>query len=358
MRFFWLVLVLSFVSGTALAKGASKQEAERIVEKFGRAVDKVNRAQLAAPKAKDEDALAKKLPAAARKGLARLLDMEDGEAKWFALTAYARHAAELDLEDDLERIEKAFAKAPDEAREGLGHYVSRERFLLHALRVSPGYAKAFAETFDGVLATYDEVFGFKEYSKVPGKKIRVFVHREEKPRPPQFAPQYRYHSAIDFPVKKGDVFTSPTKDGKFLFYGLCHEVGHLIAMWGHRKLQEDHHAWAHYTGITVVDACEKARWAKQLRDKRWRSVDVDRKKLKDTPPSVTNRDGMLRLLIELHDLVGTKRIGAALNVMDDKRMGHRINQVRYYRLAELAKALLAGTKSKKQRAKIRALFSE
>ncbi len=356
MRFAVPVSIVLLLCVPAWAGDVSAKDAEKIVERFEKAVDKVNRAQLASPKADDEDELANKLPASARKGLARLIGMKDGDAKWQALIAYGRQAAELDLEDDLAKIEKALEKAPESERGEFGLYISRPRFLLHAARTNREYAEAFADAVDGILEAYDKTFGFKEFSKVPGKKIRVLLHKEERPRPPQFAPQYKYHSTIDFPIGNDKLFYSPTNDGKFLFYGLCHELGHLIAMWGDRNNQEDHHAWAHYTGVVIVDACVKAPWAKKLKDRRWRSVDVDRKKTADVEPSAESREGVLRILIELHDLVGPKRIGDALNLMDEKRMGHRINQVRYYSLAEFQKALLAGTKKKKQKAKIKALF--
>ena len=127
-------------------------------------------------------------------------------------------------------------------------------------------------------------------------------------------------------------------------------------MWGDRRTHEDHHAWAHYTGVVIVDACEQAAFAKRLRDRRWRSLEVDDKKLAAVEPSADDRDGVLRLLLDLHELVGPKKIGAALNLMDEKHMGHRINAVRYYGLADLQKALLADKASRKQKKKIKSLF--
>ena len=58
-------------------------------------------------------------------------------------------------------------------------------FELDSLFVIPkGQMKSTMPTM-----AYDEVFGFAEYSKVPGKKLRVRVHLEERiTRPPHFAP--------------------------------------------------------------------------------------------------------------------------------------------------------------------------
>ena len=127
-------------------------------------------------------------------------------------------------------------------------------------------------------------------------------------------------------------------------------------MWGDRQTMADHHAWAHYTGVVMVEACSKEPWAKRLRDRQGRALELERRKLKDKAPSTTDRDGFLKLLIELHDLVGPKGIGAALNDMEAKGVGHRINRVRYYGLEDLERALLAGTKRRKTKAKIRKLF--
>jgi len=85
------------------------------------------------------------------------------------------------------------------------------------VRVRDAFADEFATVLAGVLDGYDATFGFAELSKVPGKKIRVELHREERPRPPHFAPQFPYHSTIDFPVASDEAFTSPTRDGKFLY---------------------------------------------------------------------------------------------------------------------------------------------
>ena len=64
-----------------------------------------------------------------------------------------------------------------------------------------GYLSDFADLLDGILDAYDETFGFKEWSKVPGKKLRVRVHLVDQiTRPPHFAPQFPYHSEIDMPV--------------------------------------------------------------------------------------------------------------------------------------------------------------
>jgi hypothetical protein len=129
-----------------------------------------------------------------------------------------------------------------------------------------------------------------------------------------------------------------------------------MAMWGDRRTMADHHAWAHFVGIVLVEAASDRPWAKGFRDRRGRSVKVEEKRLEDVEPSLEDRDGVLRLLLSLHDLVGPGRIGAALNLMEQERMGHRINRVRYYAMGDLEKALLALEKSRAKRKRIAALF--
>ena len=172
---------------------------------------------------------------------------------------------------------------------------------------------------------YDRVFGFEEWSKVHGKKIRVRVQLVQRiERPPYFDPSPRYHSAISFPVVNAKELRSPTRDGKFQFYGLCHELGHLIAMWGDRKTMEDHHAWAHYTGVVIVESLARSKkkypFLKKLKDGQRRSLKVERKNKKDVRPSLENRAGVLALLIRLHDVVGPRALGKALNLMEKKRL--------------------------------------
>src|SRR4029450_6105065 len=123
------------------------------------------------------------------------------------------------------------------------------RFLPRRIgQLQEGYLDQFAEVLDTVLTGYDEVFGFAEFSKVPGKKLRVRLHLEpEIKQPPHFAPQFPWYSEIDFPGSDPTGFRSPTPKGQFLFYGLCHELGHVIAMWGDLQTMEAHNSVAQYT---------------------------------------------------------------------------------------------------------------
>ena len=130
---------------------------------------------------------------------------------------------------------------------------------------------------------------------------------------------------------------------------------------GDRGGMEDHHAWAHYTGGVIVEhmsgdkSNEKA--LASLRDVRWCSLSLERGKPENCiKPSMKNREGVMALLIKIHDAVGPEAIGAALNHMENAAMGHRINQVRYYRFSGFETALSKVVEDPEDRKKIDGLF--
>lgn len=329
-------------------------EAPRPIHPLGRnyaeIVRKVNADHARRPGKAKEDDLAKRLPPHAKSALDKLLGLKAAPEVLDALVAAGEAALDLALAADFERIEARLREASPEHARRLGAGVFRARFIVRGVGdFAPGYLERFADLVEGILGAYDEVFGFEEWSKVPGKKLRFRVHLEAKiTHPPHFAPQFPFHSEVDFPVADRNELRSPTPDGKFLFYGLCHELGHVLAMWGDRNREEDHHAWAHYTGIVIVEQLSRAGgdrpFLKGLGDVRWRSIEVEKKRLGETAPSLADRDGVLALLLALHDQVGPKAIAAALNALDREDRRPRINGVRYYGFKELKGALLQTVK--------------
>jgi len=291
------------------------------------------------------------MPKKALDALADLLELES-EGAGAALSACGLAALDLALIEDFTKIQRRLEDVDEQMASVLGNAVARERFLVHGVHgLETEYLEKFADVVDAVLDGYDEVFAFNEFSKVPGKKLRFFVHLEEKiEAPPHFAPEFPYHSQVDFPVINAEEFESPTPAGQFLFYGLCHELGHVVAMWDRPNAPEDHHTWAHYTGVTIVEHLSEGKRSKALkycRDVQWRSLEKERKQAEEIEPS-TKKEGAMAMWVTLHDLVGPKAIGAAINQLDedDKRM--RSNHVRYYTWRELKKALLAQVKKKKK----------
>jgi len=322
---------------------------------YSGAVARINDAHLRQPGKNTEAVLAKQLPAAAKSALQHVLDAKPGPDTGPALLRCGEAALDLDLMEDFKSVHTRLAAiAPAEAAK-LGEAVSRPRFIVRGIgEFQRGYLEGFADVCDAVLAAYDEVFGFAEFSKVPGKKLRFRVHLVPSiTSPPHFAPEFPWHSEVDFPVADGTQFSSPTRQGQFLFYGLCHELGHVIAMWGDLKNMEDKHAWAHYTGVVIVEhlaaSAKDKPWMEPLKDEKWRSLKLERElPANHTPPSLVSHGSVMALLLSLHDSVGPKVIGKAINSLDALNKCRRVNQVRYYAFADFQKALLAAAPDKKE----------
>jgi hypothetical protein len=347
----------------ALLPDLSRGDAARHAEVYVDAVRAINDAHAARPAAKSEEELAKTLPESASKALAKLLEAPEEEELAALLVAAGEAALDLDRIDDFERVRARLVAVAPEAAKELGIALSRPRFLARGTDgLEPVGLKALADAFDAVLDGYADVFGITSFSKVPGKKLRLRAHLvEEINRPPHFAPQFPWHSEVDFPVLDPKDFASPTAKGHMQFYGLCHELGHVIAMWGDRSTEEDHHSWAHYTGVVLVEELAKAKKVDvaKLRDVKWRSLSKERARLAEEKvvPGLQDEHRVLALLVELHDLVGPEAIGAAMNALDAGGKHTRVNKVRYYRMADFERALVATEAGKPKAKAIRAAFA-
>ncbi len=357
LRAFVVVPIVVLVASAVVA-----QDATSLARDYAEAVEAVNRSHLQKPVAKDERELATRLPAAARKLPAQLVKLADAPAVRDALAIAAAAALDLDRVEDFELLQARLAAlAPERAAE-VGIAVSRPRFLAIGTH---GMARdglvAIADTLDLVLDAYAEVFGLTAFSKVPGKKLRLRVHFVAKiEKPPHFAPQHPFHAEVDFPVVDAHAFESPTKEGQFLFYGLCHELGHVLAMWGDRQNEEDRHAWAHYTGVVIVEhlAAKGLAPLAKLRDVRWRSLDFERKRLlaKQVVPGPQDADTVLARFVALHDAVGAKTLGEALVALEAAGKLTRVNRVRYYAMADFQQALLATKAGRAAKKAVEAAF--
>lgn len=334
------------------------EEPAELARTYAAAIEKVNTKHAANPGKTREDELVKELPGKARDAFEELLKFKAADPLVEALVVAANAAAELDLEVDYERARERVATLDAAAGNKLGLLVSRERFQVRGTQgLDRKYCEHFADVLDAVLDGYDEVFGLTAFSKVPGKKLRVLVHLEASiDSPPHFAPEFPFHSQVDFPVADASGLRSPTSDGKFLFYGLCHELGHVLAMWGDVQREADHHAWAHYTGVTIVEHLSREKKYEKvidgLDDVRWRSLEKERKELAERTPDLSTREGVMAALVGLHDSVGPRAIGTALETIEAKHEERRVNRVRYFEFATLRKALLAGTKKPTDKAAI------
>ncbi len=333
---------------------------------FAVAVRKVNEDHAAKPGTAKEDDLADRLPKEARRALDSLLAEKDSADLPAALLVAAGATMDLDLEEDFERVRARLEKAAPEEAKKAGLLLSRPRFvLLGRDGVTREYLAGFAGILDGILDAYDRVFGFEEWSKVPGKKIRVKVHLVDRiTSPPHFAPQFPFHSEIDFPVLAEETLTSPTKQGQFQFYGLCHELGHVVAMLDRPDgTKEDHHQWADYTGNAVVEELSTRTpappWMEGMRDyPRWKGMERLRERVKEAKPALDGPQGVMRILVSLHDTAGPRAIGAAVNLLDRRDERLRVNRVRYYTFREIRAALLEVVKDPDLRKKVAEILPE
>ncbi|MCB9916440.1 MAG: hypothetical protein H6828_15035 [Planctomycetes bacterium] len=356
----WLLVALAACPPLAAPAGDTARDAAAYAE----AIEALNADHAKKPgKATEADlakAFAKDKPA--HKAFERVLASDD----LAALERCADAALELALVDDFDAARARRAKlAPDDAA-ALPHALARERFLLVGEGgLGEDYLAHFAEVLDDVLDAYDEVFGFAELSKVPGKKLRVRLRLVEAiTSPPHFAPEFAWHSEIDFPVVDAERFRSPTAQGQFLFYGLCHELGHVVAMWGPgptRGDDEDHHAWAHYTGLRVLQHFADAKgkrpeWLADARDHQWRDYAKEVADKAAVEPGLADRDAVLALLFRLDALVGPRALGDAINALDAADERPRVNRVRYYSFDALGRALVKLEKDKSTRKQLEALL--
>lgn len=342
------------------------QEPGRLAADYAEAITALNEAHGRRPVARTEAELAAKLPAPAAKSLDRLLAAADAPAVRDALFVAGRAALELDCIDDFRRVRERLLALDGPRAAELGIALSRARFLaLGRDGVEPAGLVAVADALDLALDGYEDVFGLRDFSKVPGKKLRILVHLVPAiEKPPHFAPQFPFHSEVDFPVVDRDGFASPTKQGQFLFYGLCHELGHVLAMWGDRTNEEDRHAWAHYTGVVVVEHLAAKHAAspgmKQVRDVRWRSLAYERRQLaaRKVAPGGKDADTVLARFVALHDVVGPRAIGEALNALDAQDRHLLVNRVRYYAMRDFEQALLATAAGRSKKKQIAAAFAD
>jgi len=339
-------LLLAAVLLPAALAPAGVSPSMRKAKAFSDAVREINRRHAEKPGDAKEDDLAALLPKDARRALESLLAEKDSGDLPSALLVAAGAAVDLDLAEDFEAIRKRLEAADPAEAAKAGFLVSRPRFVaLGRDCVTREYLEDFADVADGILDAYDRLFGFAEWSKVPGKKIRFLVHRVEAiTRPPRFAPEFEFHSQVDFPVLAEERLTSPTSKGQFMFYGLCHELGHVVAMMDRGEAKEDFHQWAHFCGVAVVEelsAREPAPgWMARMKDVRWRSLSKERGRLEDVEPSLDGPDGVLKALVSLYDTIGPRALGDAINLLDRKDERTRVNRVRYCTFREIRGALL------------------
>jgi hypothetical protein len=124
---------------------------------------------------------------------------------------------------------------------------------------------------------------------------------------------------------------------------------------------EDFHQWADYTGNAIVEDLSTREpapdWMKGLRDfPRWKGMEKLRARVKAVGPALDSADGVMKLLVSLHDTVGTQAVGDAINFLDRRDERLRVNRVRYYTLREILTTLLEVVKDPAKRKAVAALL--
>lgn len=101
----------------------------------------------------------------------------------------------------------------------------------------------------------------------------------------------------------------------------------------------DHHSWAHYTGVAICEHVARTRadrpWMARIRDAEPRCLAVERERHAGVRPGSGDYPAAMALWLALHDLVGPRAIGAALNELDARDERLRVRGVRHYRFEEL-----------------------
>lgn len=147
-----------------------------------------------------------------------------------------------------------------------------------------------------------------------------------------------------------------------MVYGFCHELGHMVAMWGEfGKVEDDKHAWAHYTGSLVVehvyDKLGSEPWPTWTAFQRRASGRARlEKELEGKASDRSTYEGTLALFDAVGRTCGPEVYGKAFALLAEKRRFRLVNRVRYLWLDDLRDALLAIVE-KEKRNELAALFS-
>lgn len=83
----------------------------------------------------------------------------------------------------------------------------------------------------------------RRLSKLEGKKVRILIHLDPERKRTRlfFHPSPPYHSELRLEISDAKQLTLAGRQR--LVYGFCHELGHMIAMWGeYPGVEDDKHA--------------------------------------------------------------------------------------------------------------------
>ncbi len=349
----WTVLCAALVVVTAAPLDAElltfpARPADRGLAELARAIEAIHARAVRSRGEWTEADLQKRVPK-------KLLDLDsrirDGnaaaEARALALAHLALLWADIAWIERVRPIEEAVAALDAGIAARLGHHDASEHFVVRVVGAERRYARAALDLAEAARAGYEKLFGLRAISKVPGKKVRILICVDpelEKDRL-YFHPSPPYHSELRLMVPDPKLLTRA--GGRRLVYGFCHELGHMIAMWGeHGGVEDDRHAWAHYTGCLIVeevyDRLGNEPWPTWTAFQRRASGRARlEKQIEGRKPGLDSYESILALFHAIGAELGTEIYGRAWEVLEKKRRFRLVNRVRYLWMRDLEAALMA-----------------
>ncbi|MBN1420415.1 MAG: hypothetical protein JXP34_16680 [Planctomycetes bacterium] len=251
----------------------------------------------------------------------------------------------LEEKEDAAGMRKVVAdlsrKDPDAAKD-LASVIATDHVLVRYENVPDEYAKAVAALYEACDAALRTRFGFAEgLSPMPGKRLHVHLLAGEGKE----LALWTSPGSARFPLVVNTMptwergFSPPGKGGPHIVYGLCHELGHVLAGW-----ENDRHQWAHYLGSLLLDEVVAA-----LGEKTWpQPYDYKAEgtarflaQIADAEPDRATDMGVARILDETGKTFGLAIWGKAVAWVKANRQGKPFHATRLYTFDDLRDALIA-----------------
>lgn len=363
-----LTLACLFPGGSSTARGEDllvfpQRPVDSQLAELAKAIESLHRQALRSKAEWTEEDLRQKIPSRYLKLDARYLALKDSEAKARALAELALLYAELAWVERIRPLSEALRKIDAKLADRLGHFEESKHFLARVAGADAKWAEAAVKLGEAAREGYLARFGFRDISKVPGKKIRIVIHLDPAIAQTRlyFHPTPLYHGEIRYEIPDEKFLT--VSGGRRVVYGICHELGHMLAMWGDyfKKIEDDHHAWAHYTGCHVVEEVYErlgnSPWPTWTAFQRKASgLERLRKEVEGVKPGKGSREGVLAILDAVGEDLGTKIYGEAFAWLEKQKRFRRINNVPYLWLKDLEEALTRVAPREKA-ARVREIFA-
>lgn len=346
-----LALLLFAIAPAPVAGAALLELPDRLADTrlaaYRQAIETIHRKALRARKPPTEEDLRRQVPAKMLTLESRYERIDDPRKRARALAELALLHAELAWVDRIGPILESLRELDPDLASRVGHFEESEHCIARVVGCDAKWARAAVRLAEAAREGHRKLFGFRSISKVPGKKIRILIHLDASHEGARlyYHPSPPWHSEIRYEIRDEKHLTLAGRQR--IVYGFCHEMGHMVAMWGqYRKVEEDFHAWGHYTGCLVVDQVYETLgnepwpgWTSYQR--RASGTARLRSELEGQSPGTGSREEVLALFDRVGDLCGTDAYGRAWEWLDGRRRIRRIQQVRYLWLRDLRDGLIA-----------------